>query len=269
MHIKSLEKEFQGLLETRILGRPARFYESTDSTNTRAVAWAAAGAPEGAMVFAEHQTTGKGRHGRVWEAQPSSNLLYSLILKPELPPATLGLVTIAASVALAESIDTFIAPQQAAIKWPNDILINGRKCAGMLLESAFAPNQADKQVSVILGIGVNVNQDQFPEPIAARSTSLLLETGRHIPRMALLAQFLEHLETLYFSIQTHNTTSLIDRYTSHLAYLGEPKTLSFIGKDAQIEGIIRGVGPSGALQLETSAGIREFHAGEVTSQLLT
>ncbi len=265
-HIRSLEREYRDLLQTHTLGQCARFLVETDSTNVQAMSWAQEGAAEGSLIFAEHQTGGKGRHGRIWEAQPSSNLLFSLILRPRLTPASLSLITIAASVALTETIETFIEPLTPAIKWPNDILVNGQKCCGMLLESASAINQQKKELPVVLGIGLNVNQSQFPESISSRATSLLLETGRHIPRIPLLTRFLEKLETIYYSITEQNTAPLLARYKSHLAFMNTNTTLTFVGRTDQVEGIIRDVSSTGALRLETKTGIQEFHAGEVTSQ---
>ncbi len=266
-HIRTLEADFSSQLDTRILGRTTRFLESTDSTNTQAMLWASKGASEGSVILAEHQTAGKGRHGRHWEASASSNLLFSVILRPKhLPPSHLSLITVAASVALSETIDQFIAPQPNQIKWPNDILINGKKCCGMLLESAISINRPEAELPVVLGIGVNVNQSQFSEAIAGKTTSLLLESGRHTPRMTLLASFLKHLENIYFSLNTENNKALFDRYQQKLAFINEATTLRFVGREEEITGIIKGVTETGALELLTPDGLTAHHAGEVTSQ---
>ncbi len=265
-HIRTLEAEFRSLLNTKHLGQIVRFYKSTDSTNIQAMQWAGEDVAEGALVVAEHQTAGKGRHGRSWEAQPSSNLLFSLILRPQLALSSLSLITVSASIALAETIDHFISPLSALIKWPNDILINGKKCCGMLLESIISNQYEDAAPPVVLGIGVNLNQEGFSDKIAHKTTSLLLEAGRHIPRMAFLTHFLSRFENYYVRLSSNETSSLIQAYQMRLAFLNEERSLKFVGRDETVCGIIRGVTEIGALKLQTKDGIMAFHAGEVTSQ---
>ena len=269
-HIKALETEFNALLKTKVFGRKVKFLELTDSTNTQAMLWAVDSAPEGALVLAEDQSAGRGRHGRVWETNPSSNLLFSIVLRPHLPPLEFSLITVVASLALAETIERFIAPVATAIKWPNDILIRGKKCSGMLLESAISIHNRHIKPPVVLGIGVNINQDIFPAPIAEKATSLLLEAGRHIPRMAFLCEFLLQLEKSYFSFingkHSQDRKELLVQYQEKLAFLYEDTTLRFVGKDKIVEGKIMGVTETGALLLRTSEGVREYNAGEVTSQ---
>ena len=266
-HIRTLEADFSSQLDTRVLGRTTRFLESTDSTNTQSMQWASEGASEGSVILAEHQTAGKGRHGRHWEATASSNLLFSVILRPKhLPPTHLSLITVAASVALSETIDHFIAPLSNQIKWPNDILINGKKCCGMLLESAISIHRPEAELPLVLGIGINVNQSQFSEEISAKTTSLLLESGRHVPRMTLLARFFKHLEHLYFSLNTEDNSELFDLYQQKLAFINQATTLRFIGREEEITGIVKGVTETGALELLTDDGLTAHHAGEVTSQ---
>ena len=220
-HIRTLEAEYWTHLHTESLGRTVRFLTNTDSTNSQAMQWAQAGAPEGALVYAEYQTAGRGRHGRHWETEAAANLLFSLVLRPNLPPASLGLINVAASVALADTINAAIAPLSCSIKWPNDIQIQGKKCCGMLLESAISVQHKTGPLPVVLGIGVNLNQTQFSPEIASKSSSLLLETGRHTPRMAFLAQFLKHLESTYHTLSTNGAAPLLAQYQERLAYLNE------------------------------------------------
>ena len=265
-HIRALEAEFKSLLNTRSLGRSLRFLQTVDSTNSEAMRWADEGAPEGSLVFSESQSTGRGRHGRHWEAAPSANLLFSLVLRPTLPPHNLGLITIAASIAMASAIDKFTEPTASTIKWPNDILIDGKKCCGMLLESAISGSSSKTQVALILGIGLNVNQEQFSDGIASNTTSLLLETGRHIPRMALLSHFLDVFENRYANLETEPRSNLRNAYQARLEYLGQRTVLHFSGRDEFVEGEIEGISNTGALKLRTKNGLEEFHAGEVSSR---
>ena len=265
-HIRTLETEYWSHLNTDKLGRAVRFLSSTDSTNTQAMQWAQQAAPEGALVYAEHQEAGRGRHGRHWEADPSTNLLFSLVLRPALPPASLGMINVAASVALADTINQFIAPHACSIKWPNDILVQGKKCCGMLLESAMPVQHKTGCIPVILGIGVNLNQTRFSPEITQKASSLLLEAGRHIPRMVFLTQFLAHLERSYLSLTPADNDTLLHTYSQQLAFLNEETELRFIGRDDKVRGVLTGVTSTGALQLETADGLCAFHAGEVTSQ---
>src|SRR5690606_1606672 len=141
------------LLRATRLGRAFRSLASTTSTNTEAARWAAAGAPEGSVVLADYQTAGRGRLGRVWEAAAGQNLLFSLVLHPPLARDRLGLITLTAALAIADVLAEMVQPLRVGIKWPNDILVEERKCCGMLLESAMTVPSTNRPV-VILGIGL-------------------------------------------------------------------------------------------------------------------
>ncbi|MDX1531042.1 MAG: biotin--[acetyl-CoA-carboxylase] ligase, partial [Rhodothermales bacterium] len=185
--------DLQPLLRTCRFGRPARGFRSLPSTNAEALTWAADGAAEGALVVAEAQTAGRGRLGRTWEAAPGRNLLVSLVLRPALPPERLGLVPLAAGLAVAEAVEAAVPPLCPRLKWPNDLLLGGRKACGVLLEGRTGGRAPS---AVALGIGLNVNQTAFPDALAERATSLHLEAGRPVERAALLAALLERLEAL-------------------------------------------------------------------------
>ena len=258
------------LLRTERFGRRAESYVALGSTNTRALAWAAEGAAEGSLVVAERQTAGRGRYGRAWQAKAGKNLTCSLVLRPRLAPERLGLVTLAAGVAVAEAVSTFAAPLAPAIKWPNDVLMEGRKCCGMLLESSFVGRAENRPPAVILGIGLNVNQAAFPSDLAADAshppTSLLLETGRHVPRAALLAELLRVLEDRYQSLFEDGGRAVRRAYVKRMAGLGEVTTLRFTGTERRVEGRLDGISAIGALRLQTADGLLTLHAGEVTSR---
>ncbi len=260
----SLKQELRNELRTRRFGRSLQAYEKVSSTNTVAAAWAARGAPEGSLVAAEFQTAGRGRMGRLWEATAGQNLTFSLVLRPDFSHERLGLITLAAGLAVAEAVEQFTAPLTPAIKWPNDILLNGRKCCGMLLESALTGAAAP--VTVILGIGLNVNQASFPPELEARATSLLLETGRLTARFSLLAELLLRIETAYDHLLQEGGDLLRKTYTARLDGLGKEVSLHIFGSDRRVQGAITGISETGALRLLTSEGLRTFHAGEVTTQ---
>lgn len=262
-----LIQDVRPLLRTERFGRPLESHASIDSTNRRAAHWAAEGAAEGSVVVAEFQTAGRGRQGRAWSARAGQNLMCSVVLRPRLPAERLSLVTLAASVAVADAVAAVTAPLMPAIKWPNDVLLNGRKCCGMLLESSIGHPTALPR-PVILGIGLNVNQDSFPSDVAAGAacppTSLLLETGRAVPRAALLARLLAALEAQYASLLEDDGTAVRAAYEARLAALGTAVTLRRLGTGARVTGTVRGVTPTGALRLDTARGPRTFVAGEVT-----
>ncbi len=258
---RPLLADLEPLLQTNFLGRVTRGYETVGSTNTEAMQWARAGAPEGALVIAEHQTAGRGRLGRSWMDTSGQGLLFSVVLRPALPPDRLGLVTLAGGVAVAEAVSTWTAPVEPRIKWPNDVLIDGRKCCGMLLESSL-----DRDPFVVLGIGLNVNQDAFPESLADRATSLRLETGRLIPRAALLARLLERLEVWLDRLAAGEATSLREAFAERMVGQGERSSVRLTQSDEPVDGVIEGIDETGALRLRTGDTLRVLHAGDVTFQ---
>jgi len=274
--------------------------ERVDSTNTNATRWAREGAPEGAVVYAEFQRRGRGRHGRTWTAASGQNLTLSVILRPRLAPEHLGRVTIAAGVAVSDVVRTFVEPRPVAIKWPNDVLVEGRKTCGMLLETSWGGTPATRRSNarvqdddataqrtsgveapkaVILGIGLNVNQTEFAGDIEDRATSLRLATGRTLPRETVLARVLQRLESRYDAVlrEAHagspesagaptSPDPVRSAYEARLDRMGESVTLRFAGSEQTVTGIVRGITPDGALRLQTRDGPTVVHAGEVTSR---
>ena len=158
----------QGLGTSRF-GNPLHYFQEIASTNSHLRELAEAGAPQGTVVVAESQTQGRGRLGRRWESPAFANLYLSILLRPKLAPAHAAQITLIAAVALADVVDTY-APGRAAIKWPNDILIGGKKLAGILTEASC---DAERVHYVILGIGVNLNYPvaAMPDEIRQRATS--------------------------------------------------------------------------------------------------
>ncbi|MFO8098117.1 MAG: biotin--[acetyl-CoA-carboxylase] ligase [Salinibacter sp.] len=251
-------------LATDRFGRALRGFETVGSTNAEAIDWARDGAPEGAVVATDYQSAGRGRHGRTWEAQKGQNLMVSVVLRPQLSADHLGLLTIAASVAVAEAIDAFVSPHRAALKWPNDVLLEGRKTCGMLLESSFSGGRAAD--AVVLGIGLNVNQSQFPEALTDTATSLQLVAGRPVPRAPLFARLLRRLERRYDAVQSGDAAPVRSAFERRLAVLHDSISLRFAGSDRTVSGTVQGITETGALRLNTADGPQTVHAGEVTTQ---
>ena len=250
-------------LETDRFGRPLRGVETVGSTNTAAAEWARDGAPDGSVVVTEYQSAGRGRHGRTWTARKGQNLMFSVVLRPTLSADRLGLITVAASVAVAEAVDAFVSPHRAALKWPNDVLLEGRKTCGMLLESSLSGPEAEV---VVLGVGLNVNQTAFPDALADTATSLRLTAGRAVPRAPLFARLLRRLETRYDAVQAEGGGAVRAAFHDRLAALGERATFRVADDEAPVTGVVRGITDAGALRLDTPDGPRVVHAGNATGR---
>jgi BirA family transcriptional regulator, biotin operon repressor / biotin---[acetyl-CoA-carboxylase] ligase len=251
--------ELNALLRTRALGRTAEHHATIDSTNRRALAWAEAGAPHGALVIADHQSAGRGRRGRTWTDQPGLNLLFSVVLRTGMPVEQLPLLALAAGVAVAEGIATFTEPLAPALKWPNDVLLDGRKTCGILPESRLGRAEA----VVALGVGINVNQAHFPPELGDTATSLRLATGRTLPRRELLACVLEHLERWIERLEAGDVEAVRDAFTARMVGIGEPAVVN-LQNGRPVAGTIRGISPTGALLLETPSRVQEYMAGDVS-----
>ena len=187
-----LTRTFASCLPGGRIAGPLRAYRSLTSTQTVARAWSAEGEPEGAVVLADHQTEGRGRRGRRWTAPPGTALLFSVILHPALPLARWPEIPLAAGCAVAEGLEA-VAPVSAQLKWPNDVLVDGSKLAGILAEGAagIAPH-------VVLGVGVNVSQRDadWPTDLAGRARSLA-GLGLTVSREELLTAILTRLDVWY------------------------------------------------------------------------
>ena len=240
------------------LGTPARHLESVGSTMDEAAAWAADGAPHGALVVAEHQRGGRGRHGRTWDAPPGQSLLLTVVLRPDLPSDRVGLIPLAAGLAVAEATEAFGVA--AEVKWPNDVRVEGRKLAGVLAETTWSRGSA----CVLLGVGMNVAQGAFPPPLDRTATSLRLETGQPVPRLAPLRPILDRLGAL-LTLAESEPAALLAAVEARLERVGDEIEIRDPASGALIAaGRVLGLAPTGALRLQTRDGERAVYAGEVT-----
>ena len=254
-------------LQTVRLGRPHRHYASVGSTQIEAAEWAEAGAAAGALVTSDHQREGRGRLGRAWADEPGRDLALSLVLRPRLAPEHLGLVPLAAALAVAEALDAHAAgPAGAelavALKWPNDVLLGGRKVAGVLAETRWrACASGSQSPTVLLGLGVNVNRRAFPADLADRATSLYLASGREHDRADILAALLLALEQRLALAPE----AIVAEAESRLLSLSRPVQVGFPGTSrTPLAGTALGLGADGALRLGTPEGEIRVHAGETT-----
>lgn len=251
------------LLTTKSFGKPLHFFPSIDSTNTYAARLAREGAAEGCVVIADEQTGGKGRLGRSWVSPPGVNLYMSLILRPAVSTATVPQVGLLAAVAVADAIED-VCPLIPAIKWPNDILIDGKKVCGILAEMQ---TEAGLLKAVVLGIGVNVNAplSAFPEELRDKASSLFLLGGRAIDRSAFTAAVLTHLEKLYILWLEEGFPALRPLWERRATgLLG--KVITVAAAEGTITGTVQGLDSDGALLLgdEGSETLRRMLAGDVT-----
>jgi len=257
----TLADEIRPLLTTVRLGRAVRAYHALGSTMNAAATWAAEAAPDGALVLAEHQTAGRGRHGRTWADTPGAGLLLSLILRPTLAAESLGMVPLAAGVAVAEAVEE-VAGLAPALKWPNDVLVDGRKAAGVLVEGQFAAGQAPV---LVVGVGVNVNGGEPPPEAAPHATSLAVAAGRPVARAPLLAAFLGRLEEHLDGLAEDGGARLRAAWEARMAGRDATVTVRFPGTERlPLHGRALGLAGDGALRLATTEGEVPVYAGECT-----
>lgn len=270
-----LARDVATRLQTTHFGRAMRSFSEVTSTNSLAGAWALEGAAEGSLVLADYQRAGRGRLGRSWTATRGANLLFSLVLRPPLAPDAWGRIGMAAALAVAESLQPLTSGLPVRIKWPNDVLLDGHKCCGMLLEASYpvTASEATRRFgapgsAVVLGIGLNVNERCLPESLEGRATSLLLSTGRLHDRAALLARLLAHLERTYTLALDVSDETLVAQYEAYLDSLGAMVTLypTMQSSECAIQGTLLGVEATGGLKLQTHEGLRVVHSGDVTSR---
>ncbi|MBM2803021.1 MAG: Biotin--[acetyl-CoA-carboxylase] ligase [Deltaproteobacteria bacterium] len=255
----SIDELRRGLTVKR-LGGNFHYFAELDSTNTYARQLAENGAGEGEIVIAEAQTQGRGRLGRRWQSPPFANLYFSVILRPELPPAQAPQITLTAAVALAETVAWFIA-QPAVIKWPNDILVHGKKLAGILTEASC---DAERVHYVIVGIGVNLNYRvaAMPEEIRAQATSIAELTGKSLHRESFLRRLIQGLDRCYGELEEIGFAQLAPRWEAHFGLRGKRVRVELL--DQIIVGRAMGIDKDGALLVEEEHGaIKRVIAGDV------
>ncbi|MCE2392422.1 MAG: biotin--[acetyl-CoA-carboxylase] ligase [Proteobacteria bacterium] len=248
---------------TRWIGRRIEILDSTDSTNRVCEQLAAGGAPAGTLVVADRQTAGRGRLGRSFFSPPGRGLYLSLLLRPRLAPDALHSYVFAAALAVARCCRQALGPEaELEIKWPNDVLIAGRKTSGINLPAQL---QGARVASAVLGVGINLNtrRGEFPPELRDTATSLYLAGGREINRLEFAQALLTELERQLDRIDAGDFPRLLDDWRSFFRMQDRPVTVNSPGTP-EIRGTARGVDPSGALLVETPAGPRRILAGDVT-----
>jgi BirA family biotin operon repressor/biotin-[acetyl-CoA-carboxylase] ligase len=233
------------------------YFDTVESTNDIAAALAKSGCPEGTIVLGNEQTKGKGRRGSVWFSPRDLNLYFSLVLYPAM--GSLQYLPFAAGLAIVKTLDSL--GLKSDMKWPNDILVDGKKLSGVMIESSMEGNTLQY---AILGCGVNVNVDEFPADIADVATSVAVEAGNPVLRESLLASILHEFENLYEKVKVPCWNDFSQEVEKHSKDLhGCPVRVSLNGE--VVEGITAGLDPFGGLVLNTTSGKRVFYSGEVQS----
>ncbi len=246
-------------LKTRIMGKELHLLPRTESTNTFAMQIASRGAPEGAVVLAESQTSGKGRLGRKW-ISPPGNLYLSVILRPDIPLHKAPCITLMGAVSVAAAIRK-VCSVEAGIKWPNDILIAGKKVCGLLTEMSA---EQDRIRHIVLGIGIDVNMklSELPADVRELSTTLSVEAGSQVDRTALLQDLLLNLELWYRKFLT-NDQNILEAW--HRMNVTTGNRILVSGAGEVIEGMAQGIDSDGRLLVMRDDGtIRTVSAGDVT-----
>ncbi len=253
-------EEITSRLATRWMGRNCIFLDSVDSTNNYAKRIAEAGAENGTLVIAEEQTLGKGRRGRRWSAAGGDNITMSLLLRPDIRPDHASRLTLLMAMAVARAIreETGLA---AVIKWPNDVVVNGKKVCGILTEMN---TEIDYINYVVIGVGINVNQAEFPEELAQTAGSLYLELEEKVSRSALVASALRELEGLYEKfLETEDLSAVREEYNELCINCG--RQIRVLEPGNEYTGTALGINEKGELIVRGDAGkLSCVYAGEVS-----
>lgn len=254
------EAEIASRISGRWAGGEVCYFQETDSTNTQAKALAEKGAPHGTIVAADCQLAGKGRRGRVWESPSGRDIYVTLLLRPQIAPVKAPMLTLVMAMAVAEAVREYTG-LEAGIKWPNDIVVSGKKVCGILTEMSV---EADYISYVVIGTGINVNQPSFPEELAERASSLYLETGRQWKRAPLLALVLEKFEQYYALFSASEDLSGIqEAYNRILVNAG--REVRIMEPEGEYTAFARGINEKGELLVQKDGGQEEaVYAGEVS-----
>src|SRR5215813_660796 len=250
-------------LRTRIIGRNMYHFYNVDSTNSFAGRLIAHGRRirEGTIVVAEAQTAGRGRLGRGWHSERETGLYFSMILFPKTPPSLAPLFTLGTAVAMHNAVENHTGVA-IDIKWPNDLLVEDKKFCGILSEMQA---EVDLVKTLIIGVGVNVNQETFPQDVAGRATSLRIASGHIQSRMEILLDFLEEFENIYLDFERKGPAGIIEQWTRFSSFSTGRKIEIHDGV-RRIVGVTRGLNPLGALRIEQQGGqIQEVYSGDVVA----
>lgn len=256
------KEELDSLLvgKTSWAGQNIYYYPEIDSTNVRAKQLGEENAPHGTLVVADMQTAGRGRRGRDWESPPGCSIYMSLLLRPDIRPGNAPMMTIVMAYSVAKAIRKCTG-LNVQIKWPNDIILNGKKIVGILTEMS---TEIDYINHVVIGVGINVNMESFPEELADKATSLRIETGETVKRSPVIAETMIQFEACYGQfVECGNLGFLREAYNEMLVNCG--REVLILGAKESYQAHALGIDDNGELLVRHEDGtVETVYAGEVS-----
>lgn len=253
--------EIMTYLKSKRFGQSIYIYDVVESTQVNAHELARQGVPDGTVVIAEDQTAGKGRMARQWQSKKGKGIWMTVIVRPDVPPHMASQFTLVAAVAVIHAMKEMFRHFTPEIKWPNDILINGKKCTGILTEMQA---EADRVQALLIGIGLNVNHDtqDFPEEIQPIATSLAMEEGEFINRAELIANVLYYLETYTDQYVREGFSQLKEMWEEASCTIGQCVKVTTLREE--FTGIATGINKDGVLQVKVDNGeVRPIYSGDI------
>ena len=253
------QNELLSRRKTKWIGADTLCYDTIDSTNAQAKRLAEEGYGNGTLIVANHQEAGRGRRGRSWESPAGTTISMSLLLKPDINPNNASMITLVAALAVSKAI-TQLTGLPAGIKWPNDVVMNGKKVCGILTEMSA---QFDYVNHIVVGIGINVNTESFPEEIQEIAASLRLQTGKMVSRAELIELVWEYFEEYYeVYLQTQDLYNLVKEYNARLVNMNQK--VKVLDPKEPFEGTARGITARGELMVDTWESRKLVSSGEVS-----
>ena len=253
------KKIIEKYIQTKWAGKPVHFSDTIDSTNLWVQRLADEGAGHGTLCVAQYQSAGKGSRGRSWEAEKNSSIMMSLLLRPVFRPEDAARLTLVMGLSVAEAIRE--AGFDAKIKWPNDVVVSGKKICGILTQMRL---DGERIRDVVAGVGINVNVSSFPEELEDKATSLLMESGKIYDRAPIIGRVMTWFEKFYEAYETAGDLSgMKEEYEAVL--VNKDERVRILESEGSVEGTARGITKTGELIIEKDDGtMMMVKAGEVS-----
>ena len=254
------EAEIKSLMHTDWVAKEVLYFDTIDSANTKAQELAEKGYPSGTLVVADKQESGKGRRGRSWVSPSGTGIFMTLMIKPDINPNNASMLTLVAALAVAKAI-TSVTGEEAMIKWPNDIVVNGKKVCGILTEMNA---QFDYINHIVVGIGINVHNESFPEEISQMASSLMIEAGgKRFHRAQIIAETMSYFAQYYDTfLKTQDLSALVREYDELL--VNRNKSVRVLDPKEPFDGKAMGITPKGELIVDTWESRKLVSSGEVS-----
>lgn len=254
------EAEIKSLMHTDWVAKEVLYFDTIDSTNIKAQEFAEKGYPSGTLVVADKQESGKGRRGRSWVSPSGTGIFMTLMIKPDINPNNASMLTLVAALAVSKAI-TSVTGEEAMIKWPNDIVVNGKKVCGILTEMNA---QFDYINHIVVGIGINVHNESFPEEISQMASSLMIEAGgKRFHRAQIIAETMSYFEQYYDTfLKTQDLSALVREYDKLL--VNRNKSVRVLDPKEPFDGKAMGITSKGELIVDTWESRKLVSSGEVS-----